>query len=295
MEGEEFEEGEIHISDEESLSLPVDVLTNRSVSNRSISRGSVNSPRNPSHGKYSNNRLSNKDGETTPLLQSDASSDTSEEENFSTNYSTLQEKTINNNTDSPEVPNMPELPHLLESNPRYRHGSDLYTTVVSPQNRNNNLRSIDSDSECSVNIEDRAISFAGALKIPGVLEFSLCLFFAKLVSYTFLYWLPTFIMDTALNVSCLNYKILSDVISIYLIENIPYAIQKSNKSHFQQVTSEDAAYFSTLFDIGGIAGGILAGIATDYTGKSASVCAIMLVAAIPSLFGYKEVSSSKSL
>ena len=202
MEGEEFEEGEIHISDEESLSLPVDVLTNRSVSNRSISRGSVNSPRNVSHGKYSNNRLSNKDGETTPLLQSDASSDTSEEENFSTNYSTLQEKTINNNTDSPEAPNMPELPQLSESNRRYRHGSDLYTTVVSPQNRNNNLRSIDSDSECSVNIEDRAISFAGALKIPGVLEFSLCLFFAKLVSYTFLYWLPTFIMDTALNVSC---------------------------------------------------------------------------------------------
>ena len=69
----------------------------------------------------------------------------------------------------------------------------------------------------------------------------------------------------------------------------------NNKLYFQQVTSEDAAYFSTLFDIGGIAGGILAGIATDYTGKSASVCAIMLVAAIPSLFGYKEVSRNKSL
>ena len=201
MENDEFAEGEIDLSEEGSLSLPVDVSTNRSVSNRSISRGSVNSPRNVSHGKYSNNRLSNKDGETTPLLQSDASSDTSEEENFSTNYSTLQEKTINNNTDSPEVPNIPELSQLSESNPRYRHGSDLYTTVVSPQNRNTNLRSIDSDSECSVNIEDRAISFAGALKIPGVLEFSLCLFFAKLVSYTFLYWLPTFIMDTAENVS----------------------------------------------------------------------------------------------
>ena len=58
-----------------------------------------------------------------------------------------------------------------------------------------------------------------------------------------------------------------------------------------QATSEDAAYFSTLFDIGGIVGGILAGIATDYTGKSASVCALMLIAAIPSLFGYKEVSN----
>ena len=89
----------------------------------------------------------------------------------------------------------------------------------------------------------------------------------------------------------MNHKILSDVISIFIL----YEVQKSNKLHFQQVTSEDAAYFSTLFDIGGIAGGILAGIATDYTGKSASVCAIMLVAAIPSLFGYKEVSISKSL
>merc|ERR1719411_1402753 len=71
------------------------------------------------------------------------------------------------------------------------------------------------------NSQVAAITFWSALKIPGVVEFSLCLFFAKLVSYTFLYWLPTFIMDTALN-----------------------------------VTSEDAAYFSTLFDIGGIAGGI---------------------------------------
>ena len=31
----------------------------------------------------------------------------------------------------------------------------------------------------------------------GVVEFSLCLFFAKLVSYTFLYWLPTFILSTS--------------------------------------------------------------------------------------------------
>lgn len=44
--------------------------------------------------------------------------------------------------------------------------------------------------------EDQAISFVGALKIPGVVEFSLCLFFAKLVSYTFLYWLPTFIKES---------------------------------------------------------------------------------------------------
>ncbi|CAI9606201.1 unnamed protein product [Staurois parvus] len=42
-----------------------------------------------------------------------------------------------------------------------------------------------------------AISFWGALTIPGVLEFSLCLLFAKLVSYTFLYWLPLYISNVA--------------------------------------------------------------------------------------------------
>lgn len=45
----------------------------------------------------------------------------------------------------------------------------------------------------SANGSHAAIGFGGALQIPGVVEFSLCLFFAKLVSYTFLYWLPNYI------------------------------------------------------------------------------------------------------
>ena len=49
------------------------------------------------------------------------------------------------------------------------------------------------------------------------------------------------------------------------------------------MTSEVAAYYSIFFDVGGILGGILAGIATDLTGKSASTCAVMLVAAIPTV------------
>lgn len=40
---------------------------------------------------------------------------------------------------------------------------------------------------------NNAIGFMGAMKIPGVIEYSLSLFFAKLVSYTFLYWLPLYI------------------------------------------------------------------------------------------------------
>lgn len=41
--------------------------------------------------------------------------------------------------------------------------------------------------------QNNPIGFIEAMKIPGVIEYSLSLFFAKLVSYTFLYWLPLYI------------------------------------------------------------------------------------------------------
>ena len=36
------------------------------------------------------------------------------------------------------------------------------------------------------------------LPLQGVVEFSLCLFFSKLVSYTFLFWLPKYISATSM-------------------------------------------------------------------------------------------------
>lgn len=77
------------------------------------------------------------------------------------------------------------------------------------------------------------------------MEYSLCLFFAKSVSYTFLFWLPTYISDAG---------------------------------GFQAAMSADLA---TVFDIGGIAGGLIAGLASDRTSASAVICAIMLVVAMP--------------
>lgn len=97
---------------------------------------------------------------------------------------------------------------------------------------------------------ERAVGFFGALCIPGVVEYSLCLFFAKLVSYTFLYWLP-----------------------LYIKSSTP-------------LTAELSADMSTLFDVGGIVGGIAAGMISDYSGMSATTCAGMLVLAIPLLFMY---------
>ena len=40
------------------------------------------------------------------------------------------------------------------------------------------------------------VGFLEAWKIPGVAPFAFCLFFAKLVAYTFLYWLPFYISHT---------------------------------------------------------------------------------------------------
>ncbi|MGH0191289.1 UNVERIFIED_CONTAM: hypothetical protein FKN15_062596 [Acipenser sinensis] len=103
------------------------------------------------------------------------------------------------------------------------------------------------------NEEPKAISFMAALRIPGVVEFSLCLLFAKLVSYTFLYWLPLYI---------------------------------ANVAHFDAKAAGD---LSTLFDLGGIFGGILAGVVSDYTGGRATSCCVMLIAAAPMLFVYNRI------
>lgn len=98
---------------------------------------------------------------------------------------------------------------------------------------------------------EKAIGFLQALRIPGVIEFSLCLFFAKLINYTFLFWLPRYINAST------------------------------------SFDASESADLSTLFDVGGIIGGIVAGVLSDATGMSALTCAIMLIFAIPMLFIYQ--------
>uniref|UniRef100_A0A3Q3XAB7 Major facilitator superfamily (MFS) profile domain-containing protein n=1 Tax=Mola mola TaxID=94237 RepID=A0A3Q3XAB7_MOLML len=92
------------------------------------------------------------------------------------------------------------------------------------------------------------------LCVQGVVEFSLCLLFAKLVSYTFLFWLPLYITKAA------------------------------------HLDAKKAGDLSTLFDVGGIVGGILAGVISDKLGKRASTCAVMLLLAAPTLYGFSMMS-----
>ncbi|XP_054448781.1 glucose-6-phosphate exchanger SLC37A2 isoform X2 [Pteronotus mesoamericanus] len=118
--------------------------------------------------------------------------------------------------------------------------------------------SLEAEAGCSnePSAQPAAVSFWGALMIPGVIEFSLCLFFAKLVSYTFLYWLPLYI---------------------------------SKEANF---SATEAANLSTLFDVGGIIGGILAGLISDYTNGRATTCCVMLILAAPMLFLYNHLGRS---
>ncbi|XP_019847430.1 glucose-6-phosphate exchanger SLC37A2 isoform X1 [Bactrocera dorsalis] len=98
--------------------------------------------------------------------------------------------------------------------------------------------------------ERNAVGILQALLIPGVVEFSLCLFFAKLVSYTFLYWLPLYIQSST------------------------------------TLSPSVAADLSTLFDIGGIFGAIAAGTVSDYSGMPATTCFVLLICSAPLLFMY---------
>jgi len=91
-----------------------------------------------------------------------------------------------------------------------------------------------------------AISFLRALEIPGIIHYSLALFFAKFVSYSFLFWLPVFLKSTT------------------------------------SLDSRSAALFSTFFDAGGIFGGVVAGVASDHVG-SAQTSVFMMLSALPAL------------
>ncbi|CAH8473426.1 unnamed protein product [Schistosoma curassoni] len=129
------------------------------------------------------------------------------------------------------------------------------------------LRPLISDIEAT-----RPINFIEALLLPSVFTYSLLLFFTKLVSYTFLYWLPNYLT---------------------IVEH---------------VSAEQAAKLSVLFDVGGIIGGVLIGWFSDSQSngqnlnedektikKRALACLVMLACAAPLLLAYRSMTSANSL
>lgn len=103
--------------------------------------------------------------------------------------------------------------------------------------------------------ESESVSFVEAWNIPGVAQFAFCLFFSKLIAYTFLYWLPYYI--------------------------------KSTQIEGRHLTPKEAGDLSVLFDVGGVAGGILAGHLSDKSGASALVATSFTLASVPFLYMYR--------
>lgn len=136
------------------------------------------------------------------------------------------------------------------SSTNYKHIAR--STLVSPDPM---AHSSDEEDSFDDVYEVQPIGLWGALRIPGVIEYSLCLFFAKLVSYTFLFWLPLY------------------------ITNIRIGGKEYNDA--------DAADWAILFDVGGAFGGILAGLLVDRTKCPGLINVVMLVLAAPSLFLFK--------
>ncbi|EEF30601.1 Glycerol-3-phosphate transporter, putative [Ricinus communis] len=105
----------------------------------------------------------------------------------------------------------------------------------------------------------KGVGLLEACLIPGVIPFALCLFFSKLVAYTFLYWLPFYLSQTEIGGEYMSVK--------------------------------SAGNLSTLFDVGGIVGGILAGYISDKLRARAITATSFMYAAIPCMYLYRQYGS----
>ncbi|KAA3672265.1 MFS transporter, OPA family, solute carrier family 37, member 1/2 [Paragonimus westermani] len=117
-------------------------------------------------------------------------------------------------------------PHMGSPNNRMSSSRTLSESCVGKWSSTERL---DRDALLPEQPTGRAITFWEALCLPNVLAYSILLFFAKLISYTFLYWLPNYIS----------------------------VVDKG------RLTAERAAQLSVVFDLGGILGGMLAGLLSD--------------------------------
>ena len=105
----------------------------------------------------------------------------------------------------------------------------------------------------------QGISFWSALSIPGVLPYAGCLFFAKLVAYVFLYWLPFYLQTRPIG--------------------------------RVELSAKQAGDFSALFDVGGLFGGVVAGLLSDLTGASAMVSTGFITCTLPALYAFRTLGT----
>ncbi len=116
-------------------------------------------------------------------------------------------------------------------------------------------------------------------RIPGVSAYAFCLFFSKLIAYTFLYWLPYYINSTPIEGRMLTPKEASHNIQCHRVVVVKGGVAFPNWLQ--------AGDLSVLFDIGGVAGGVMAGHLSDKTGASALVATSFTMLSVPFLWLYR--------
>ncbi|WMV34562.1 hypothetical protein MTR67_027947, partial [Solanum verrucosum] len=153
-----------------------------------------------------------------------------------------------------------------------------------------------------------SVGLCDACLIPGVIPFALCLFFSKLVAYTFLYWLPFYLSQTGIaayiyeSFAVLDSlseffpfffcKFQSDAMVTLLILVLDYLFAAIGGEY---VSVKSAGNLSALFDVGGIVGGILAGHLSDKLDARATTAASFMYAAIPSMLLYRKYGGTSRL
>ncbi|XP_006887224.1 PREDICTED: sugar phosphate exchanger 3 [Elephantulus edwardii] len=105
----------------------------------------------------------------------------------------------------------------------------------------------------------KAISFAQACCLPGVVPYSLAYACLKLVNYSFFFWLP-----------------------FYLSKNFGWKEAEADR-------------LSIWYDVGGIIGGTLQGFVSDLLQERAPVLALSLLLATGALVGYSRSPDNKSI
>lgn len=105
----------------------------------------------------------------------------------------------------------------------------------------------------------KAISFLGALLLPGVIPYSLAFAFLKMVNYVFFFWLPFYLSST-------------------------YGWPESA-----------ADRLSIWYDVGGVVGATVAGALGNRFQKRALVLTCMLVAGVPMLYVYGSPGAGRDM
>ncbi|XP_026859703.1 sugar phosphate exchanger 3 isoform X2 [Electrophorus electricus] len=105
--------------------------------------------------------------------------------------------------------------------------------------------------------QTKAISFFEAFCLPGVIPYSLAYACLKLVNYSFFFWLP-----------------------FYLSNNFSWKEAEADR-------------LSVWYDVGGIIGGTVQGLISDFLGKRAPVLCVSLLLAMGALVGYSHSSNDQ--